>query len=509
LSTILREHTADRPTAVPRHSARRRHDAGPWSPRVIVGLLTIFGLGIRLIIVRGFWLDEATSGYDSRLSYGGMLHELLHDNHPPLTYSILWLVSHTVGSTQTDLRLPSVLFGTLTIPMLYLAGRALFHERVGVLAAAFGTVGAMAVWYSQEARMYGLFMLLATVTILAQCRILQTDKRRYWVIWTMASVAMVWNQWFATLAVGAEILFFAWIFFTDRRRKPWRRPARHLGTAVLGIVVTCAPLLPLLYTQYKNNNANGLGFSSHGSAGTAAGFTPYGIFNNLVWALFGYHSNGVVAGLVAIWPLGILGVLLVLGRSRAKSRANRQLLTLAFRPMTILFVASSQVAPSRSLFEVRYFIEAVPALYLLLAGAAWTLTPSARARRLFSAVVLIGLAVGLVMQQTDGDNPRLYGYNAAFTQISSVARPGAEILYAPAYLNVDVEYFEPHMHTAPVTTAVPDLPLRDQVFVVGSFNFTGVAQSDKQTSALVAELSRSRHLEATFQAPNVTVWEFS
>jgi hypothetical protein len=357
--------------------------------------------------------------------------------------------------------------------------------------------------------MYGLFMLLATVTIWAQCRILQTDRRRYWAIWAAASVAMIWNQWFAALAVGAETLFFAWIFFSDRRRRPWRRPSLHLGVSVLGITATCAPILPLLYTQYQNNNANGLGFSSPGTAGATAGFSPYGIFNNLVWALFGYHSNGVVAALVAVWPLGILGVLLVLGRSRATSRANRQLLTLAFVPMAIVFLASSQVAPSRSLFEVRYFIEAVPALYLLLAGAAWTLTPTARARQVFSAVILIGLSVGLVMQQTDSANPRLYGYDAAFAQISSVARPGAEILFSPAYLNVDVAYFEPHMHEEPATTTVPKLPAKDQVFVVGSFNFTGVAQSDAQTKGLVRTLERTRHLDATFQAPNITVWEFS
>jgi uncharacterized membrane protein len=433
-----------------------------------------------------------------------MLHQLVHDNHPPLDYTILWLVAHSLGSTQTDLRLPSILFGTLTIPMLYLAGRALYHEWVGVLAAAFGTFGALAVWYSQEARMYALFMLLAAVTIWALAKVLADGRRRHWVIWAAAGAAMIWTQWFATLAVGTEVLILAWVLFHDGRR---RRMLVRLAISTASVAVVCAPGIPLLLMQFHNNQANGLGFGSHGSAGTTGSFSPYGIFNNGVWTMFGYHSNAVIATLVAVWPLGILGVVLVLGRGR--SRSNRILLMVIAVPMTIVFLASGLTAASRSLFEVRYFIEAVPALYLLLAGAVWTMTPNVLARRLFAGIILIALVAGLVAQQTDSQNPRLYGYNAAFTQISSVAKPGAEILYAPSYLNVDVAYFEPDMKAEAVTAVIPKVSLSRQLFVVGSFNFTGTNQADSATQRLVSTLSRTRHLNATFNAPNVTVWEFS
>jgi 4-amino-4-deoxy-L-arabinose transferase-like glycosyltransferase len=283
------------------------------APRAMVGALTITALGIRLVIVRGFWLDEATSGYDARLSYSGMIHHLLYDNHPPLEYTILWLVAHSLGSSQTDLRLPSILFGTLTIPMLYLAGRALYHERAGVLAAAFGTVGALSVWYSQEARMYALFMFLATVTIWALARILATGRGRYWVAWGVAGAAMIWTQWFASLAVGTEAIV---IFCILVRQRYGRGQLVRLGVATAAIAVSCAPLLPLLLTQFHNNQANGLGF---GGPAPSAAFSPYGILNNLVWALFGYHSDAVIGALVAVWPLGLLVTLLVLGRSNSLS----------------------------------------------------------------------------------------------------------------------------------------------------------------------------------------------
>ncbi len=477
---------------------------GRVSPATVVGVLTILGLGIRLVIVRGFWLDEATTGYDVRLSYAGMIHQLLHDNHPPLDYTILWLVAHSLGSTETDLRLPSILFGTLTIPMLYLAGRALYHEWAGVLAAAFGTVGALAVWYSQEARMYALFILLATVTIWALARILATGRRRYWLAWSAAGAAMIWTQWFAVLAVGTEAVIILWIFVAHRYG---RRALAHLGIAVASIAVVCVPGLPLLLTQFHNNQANGLGFGGHAAQSTVDGFSPYGILNNLVWALFGYHNNGVIYALVALWPIGLLMAFVVLGRTR--NRSNRVLATIIAVPMALVFLASASAAAGRSLFEVRYFIEAVPALYLLLAGGLWTMVPRASARRVIAGILIVVLTAGLITQQIDDANPRLYGYNAAFNEISALARPGDEILYAPSYFNVDVAYFEPHMRATAVTGSLPSLPATSSIFVVGSFNFVGVDQAQAATARIVTELGRHRRLEMTLSAPNVTVWEFS
>jgi hypothetical protein len=149
----------------------------------------------------------------------------------------------------------------------------------------------------------------------------------------------------------------------------------------------------------------------------------------------------------------------------------------------------------------------VPALYLLLAGVVWNLARRPVIRRLLAGSVLAVLLLGLVLQQTDSHDPRLYGYTAAFQQISALAKPGAEILYSPSYLNVDVEYFEPGIHSEPATETVPYLPLSSQIFVFGSFNFAGV--SPPSTNILIHELEQSRHLDATFRAPNVIVWEFS
>ena len=56
-----------------------------------------------------------------------------------------------------------MLAGTLLIPLLYALGRDLWDRRTGLVAALLGTVAPFLIWYSQEARMYGLFLLIEAV----------------------------------------------------------------------------------------------------------------------------------------------------------------------------------------------------------------------------------------------------------------------------------------------------------------------------------------------------------
>ncbi len=126
-------------------------------PALVVEAAVAVGLVERFLIPRGLWLDEATSVFDARRSFAGMLGNLrAGDVHPPLYFSVLWTVVHWFGSGPLMVRLPSIVAGTLVVPMLYLLGREAYDQRTGVIAAPMGSVAPIMVWYSQEARMYAL-----------------------------------------------------------------------------------------------------------------------------------------------------------------------------------------------------------------------------------------------------------------------------------------------------------------------------------------------------------------
>jgi len=126
-------------------------------------LLAITALGgfLRLYQIgsKGLWLDEAFSVWLGWQPVGQMLSWLIRiDQHPPLYYLLLHVWMH-LGDDAATVRALSALCGTLTIPVIYLLGRRLADEKVGLLAALILAVSPFHVRFAQETRMYTLLAL--------------------------------------------------------------------------------------------------------------------------------------------------------------------------------------------------------------------------------------------------------------------------------------------------------------------------------------------------------------
>src|SRR5205807_1214338 len=81
----------------------------------------------------------------------GLLHNLrATDNHPPLYFLILWLTVRAFGYGQLAVHIPTIVAGTLLIPVVYITGCELFDRRTGAFAALLTAIAPLLVWYSQE-----------------------------------------------------------------------------------------------------------------------------------------------------------------------------------------------------------------------------------------------------------------------------------------------------------------------------------------------------------------------
>jgi len=128
----------------------------------------IFGFLLRAISLnQSFWLDEATGGLVVRnFNLGEIITKFSPgDFHPPLYYLILKIWSYVFGTSEIALRMPSVIFGILTIYLVYLIGKELFNKKVGLIAGALLATSGLHVYYSQEARMYSLVALLVSYLV--------------------------------------------------------------------------------------------------------------------------------------------------------------------------------------------------------------------------------------------------------------------------------------------------------------------------------------------------------
>lgn len=122
-------------------------------------LVLLLALGIRLInLNQSLWLDEAISVVAAQSnSYIGLISTFSRgDFHPPFYYLILKLWGSVFGFSEISVRFPSVIFGVITIVFTYLITKKLYNKKIGLIAAILLAVNPLAVYYSQEARMYSL-----------------------------------------------------------------------------------------------------------------------------------------------------------------------------------------------------------------------------------------------------------------------------------------------------------------------------------------------------------------
>jgi uncharacterized membrane protein len=428
---------------------------------VVIGSMLV-GTVIRLDVPRGLWLDETISVAEAKMPYLAMIHHLAtQDVHPPLYFSILWVSARVIGLSDYTATLPSILFGVLFIPMVYLLAKEAFDRKTGAVAAVLVSVAPFAVWYSQEARMYSLLMLLSALALWAQLRILRRSRWLLWVLYTLVSAAMVCTQYFGTWQLVAQQLVFIGVIAYRWRHheKPWAILRGWLCSSVV-LVAALIPLALMMKEQFANAQATGQAF--RGASG--AGLTIYSVMTNVGYALVGFHSQPIMSDLIALWPLVMLGALAVLGR-RCKP-VTYFLVFVVIVPVAAMFVLGDL---KESLADIRYESTIVPVLVILVARAITTLATSKRALTVAVVVVVAGLSVALFDQQFSSSNPRRYNFREALHRVDANAKPGDEILYDPVndQFNDVTTFYSPHVKAAPLP-AKPSLTGSRTVYILSS-----------------------------------------
>jgi hypothetical protein len=209
-----------------------------------------------------------------------------------------------------------------------------------------------------------------------------------------------------------------------------------------------------------------------------------------------------MTSLAALWPLLMLLALLLLGRGR--SWTTGALTTAAVLPAVALF-GLGQLKPF--VFEVRYFIGAVP-IVLLLVGRALTSWPVRRVPTAIACTVAIGaLAAGLADQQLNGSNPRVYDFKGALTQLEGRAEPGDVVVYTPDYIDTVVGYYgDGKLDARPLEKGVVEPREGHRVFVLASF--LDKRPYRDQAEKAVRQLDREHRLVDEQRYPQIRIWEF-
>ena len=476
----------------------------------VLALTVVAGLVLRLIVWRGIWLDEATSVQQAHMGFSAMLANLRDtDVHPPLYFALLWGTVRVFGYGSMAIRIPSIVAGLLVIPAAYVAGRDLWDRRTGLVAAAFASVGPILVWYSQEVRMYSLFMLFAVLAIWGQTRALRRGRPADWAVYVLASAGLAWTEYFGIFQVVAQQGFFLWIVARRHHRSRDGRAERALLTKWLAatavLIALLLPLAPFAWHQFAVNQNAGKGFGAPSQttlAGTQS-LSVYTVLANLAWAGIGYHSASIMEALVALWPLGILLALFILGRRAAL--ATKLVLTTALVPAALLLAAGME---KRFLYDVRYMSGVAVALLLLGSRMVTGSTRRARKQAMACAALVAILTAGLFDEQFNGTNPRLYDFNGALSAVQARWHSGDVLVFVPGSIDSVLTYYAPRIRVQAMTPIPPTVEKGGDVFVLAS----PTLMTDNDARQLQRTLTALRQTDVALSVvrkSNVTVWAFA
>ncbi len=145
-------------------------------------LLLALILRLSSISSKSMWMDEVISLQQAQQTTDRIAANPWLDPHPPGYYLFLHEWIQRFGTSELWLRLPSAIFGALSVLIAYWLGFALHSPRLGCWAAVLLAIDPIALWYAQETRMYAMVTFFVACGTLLMILML---KRRSILAWPL------------------------------------------------------------------------------------------------------------------------------------------------------------------------------------------------------------------------------------------------------------------------------------------------------------------------------------
>ncbi len=323
----------------------------------MIYIVLLLGLLVRLISLnQSLWLDEATTALVSKMPIVDFFTKFMPaDFHPPLYYLVISYWSLVVGHTEIALRIPSVIFGVLTVYVVYLVAKEIKFKKPLYPALMLATSG-LHIYYSQEARMYGM------VTWLVSCLVL-SYLRRKWVMFSILLCLIFLTDYLSILIVPALLVY---VLIYDRQS------VKRFLYSLAPLFVTFVVWLP----TFANQIGQGLAVKSSQSEW-------WNILGPVTFKNIALIPAKFIIGRVSLDDKSLYAVLIavlvaIFGYSIMK--AKNKLLWSWFGVSILLGIAVSFYVPTLTYFR---YLFVLPAFYLLISENI--------SKKLFYSVLIINI----------------------------------------------------------------------------------------------------------------------
>lgn len=470
-----------------------------WRSPATLAVIALTAIGVvpRVLVAhQSVFADELSTYWISVThSLGGVL-DLLYStgriHHaeitPPLSFLASWLTTR-IGHSPELLRIPALIAGTATIPLVYLVGVRTVGRRAALLAAALTTLSPFMIYYSAEARAYGLMMFFVLAATLSLLLALDTGRRRWWVLFALFAAAAFYTHYTSLFVLGVELVWVLWAV-------PSARKAVLLAAA--GAALLAVPWIPGLIQDFRSPTVKILSALSP--------FTGNAIRIDVQhWALgYPYTTAGGLNALPGVPSLVLLGIaVLVAGagylwsgvRSGLHAPSRRIVLVGALMlatPVGEIVVSSF----GNHIIGVRDLAASWP--FLVLSASAFAFASGPRIGAVIAALAVLAFALAAPkMLETRFARPN---YQAAGSYLAARAHPGDAIIDATGGLSPGpLTGFEVGYHgRVPVVRALAPAE-RDHPFTV----FDAVVPVRAAVARAIAAASAGRVFTVSVALPGI------
>ena len=411
-------------------------------------MIAALALGLRFYQLghENFWGDEVAYVQDASQSpydivdYAGAprtrVHHVVALPHLLVHFLILKNPSERVA------RIPSAIFGSLEVLLVFVFACRLFSFHVGVLAALFLAVSPLHLWYSQEARWYAQWSFLTTCSYVALLFAWKHNRLSGWVAYGLTTLLNIYTFVYSGLVMAIQTISMFLSRFVRCQRKPVL--PKYFATQVC-VTAAALPIMWMILRGLDKSSGTprSLGFADvpYTFFAYAAGFTVgptlaelHGLPNlseviakhQIILVFFVVFSTAVILGI----------------RETMRDRtASVLLLPWLFGLPVLVFVMASVTNLS---YQVRYTLPALPAFVQILALGVLSLKSKPGRMALMVGIVFCSLfSVSNFYWEPRYDKEhvraalaRVQAGNSAGAQIISIGQINRAVRYYGQGLNV-------------------------------------------------------------------------
>ena len=200
---------------------------------------------------QSLWLDElyTMNVANPNTGFVEMIKDItVRESFPYLYFIIVKIFFFLFGHESLVARIPSAVFGVLSVWMIYKLGKELVTKQVGLIAAVLITCSQYAVYNSQDARAYSFYLFFTILSYSYLYKFIQFPSKKSAIKYALSAGLLLNTNFFAVSNVfvqGLLILIFLVLLNDDKKVK-----IQNFKFLLLSVIITFLLFTPNVYKFY-------------------------------------------------------------------------------------------------------------------------------------------------------------------------------------------------------------------------------------------------------------------